>query len=119
MSRPHELASLLEIARDTLRGELAPMLDADARFKSAMVATALAIAARALRAGERSAGQERDALARLLATEPSTGLDELRRRMVSEIRAGRFDGPAERSLRACLRARIDARLAISNPDYRV
>jgi hypothetical protein len=119
VSEASELASLLEVAREVLRTDLAPALEPDGRYKAAMVANVLAIAARALRTGPLHAAAELDALRRLLPGAERDRLDPLRRRVVAEIRAGRFDGPDERVLRACLRARVEARLAISNPEYRI
>jgi hypothetical protein len=112
------LASLLEVARERLREELAPCLDGEGRFTAAMVGNAMAIAARALRLGTVPAEAELEALRRLYPEEQRPDLDELRRRLVDDLEAGRLDGPVDRSVRAVLRARIDARLQVSNPGRR-
>lgn len=119
MSEAAQLASLLEVARQVLRQDVSGGLDPEGRFKAAMIANVMAIAARSLRDGSRLAAEELEALRRLVPDAREAELDRLRRRLTADIRDGRFDGPAERSLRACLRARVDARLAISNPDYRI
>jgi hypothetical protein len=113
-----EITSLLEIARETLRTEIAPGLDGQGRYTAAMIGNAMAIAGRASIEGEAAASAELAALRRLFGVRAGGDLDDLRRRLAEEIRQGRFDGVAGRPVRAVLRARVEARLAISNPDYR-
>lgn len=117
-------ADLLAIARETLLAELRPLLPEHARYAAAMVANAMAIAARETEAGERPA---REALERLdalygvprrtLAGDALTqALREHERRFAAEIRSGAFDGePRRREAYAHLRASIEDRLRISNP----
>ena len=64
MSHLDATAALLEVARDTLREEVAPGLGAEARYHAAMVANAMAIAIREVelgaadpRRGARAAGR--------------------------------------------------------------
>jgi len=118
-------ADLLAIARRTLISELRPLLGESARYTLAMVANAMAIAAREIEAGERPA---REALARLdalfgVAARALTGAalhDALRehdRRLARDIRAGAFDedGDRRRALIEHLRESVEARLRVSNP----
>jgi hypothetical protein len=120
-----EGAELLQIARETLLTQLRPLLGEDARYTVAMIANAMAIAARQTQAGEAPAQQ---ALARLNALygEPAcelTGaklreaLAESERRLARDIRAGRFDeeNGKHRAMLAHLRESVAARLRVSNP----
>jgi hypothetical protein len=90
-----DIASLLETAAATMRAELMEALPADRRYTAAMVANAMAIAARALRHP---------------APPPDHTAD---RALAAAIRAGQHDD--DPALRAALRARVNARLAISDP----
>lgn len=116
MSHLHATADLLEVARSTLREEVMPHLAPAARYPAAMVANALAIAARELALGPRALAAERELLARLYAS-PNAPLDELRRRFCADLRARRFGPEREREVRTLLAALVHARLAISNPGY--
>ena len=118
-------AQLLAIARETLLAELRPLLDDDARYTAAMIANAMAIAAREAETGD---APQRAALARLeqLYDEPASkpggsalrdALAQRERRLALDIRSGRFDEDDQKS-----RAMIEhlwesvlARLRISNP----
>ena len=116
MTEQEELASLFEVARTVLRQDVASSLTGDSRFKAAMVANALSIAARWARLGEVMRGRELAAMQTLL-DQKTAGLEALRSQLVEAIRAGRFDEDDERQLRACLKERVAARLSISYPDY--
>jgi hypothetical protein len=118
-------ADLLAIARETLISELRPLLDDHARYTLAMVANAMAIAAREIGAGETPA---REALARLDAlfgvrarvlggAALHDALREHDRRLVRDIRAGAYDHDDDRRRAAVahLRESVAARLRISNP----
>jgi hypothetical protein len=109
---------LLEVARSTLRGAVLPAVAAERRYEAAMVANALGVAARELRLGPAAREAERADLAALLDAPDATLLDELRRRLCRELRAGGWGPPGgdEARLRALLRAGALRRLAISNPD---
>lgn len=111
MTETDRLADLLEVARATLKGELAPLLSDEPRYKAAMVASAMAIVARALRDGEACDDQEAAALHELYG--PAGGLAALRARLAADIRSGVLDGPADHAVQVVLRARVAARLAIS------
>ncbi|MDX6750976.1 DUF6285 domain-containing protein [Geminicoccaceae bacterium 1502E] len=122
MRDAQQLASLLEIARHTLRQKLLPELEGERKFQAAMIANALAVAARSLDGGGEAEQEERAALRRLYAlpedAPPEPGeLESLRRRLVDDLRRGRFDEAAPSLLQEALRRRVTARLSISNPAY--
>jgi Domain of unknown function (DUF6285) len=114
MTRSGELADLLETARDVFRAELGKGIPSDKHYAAAMVANAMAIAARFLRAGVQDGRANyvalygRDALSALEA--------DLERRLVADIRAGRFDTCQADRLRALLLSRTVERLTISDPE---
>lgn len=114
-----EVAQLLEAAREALRHEIVGGLQGEQRYLAAMIGNTMAIAARALRDSGRGLAAEEAALRLVLGARQDEDLRDLRQRLVAEIRAGRFDGQADHYLRPALRALVDARLAISNPEYRV
>lgn len=117
MIAPEQLASLLDVARATLRDEIQPHLGPDQRYAAAMVASTLRICARALTSGPAAAAAAREALCALYPGEHSLDLADLERRLVAELRAGRLTAERERLVRHALLARTRARLAITNPDY--
>jgi hypothetical protein len=90
-----DAAGLIAIARTTFLGEIQPFLKDELRLTGLMIANALAIAERELRAPDPG----------LLDAEP----------LVHAIRAGRHDGDA--GLHALLRDDARRRLEISNPRY--
>jgi hypothetical protein len=92
MTRP-EPADLLDIARTTLLEQVLPGLAGAARFQALMVANAMAIGERALRAGP-------------VAVRDDSAL-------CAAIRAGAHDG--DRALGAALLAEAEARCRISAP----
>ena len=108
-------AALLEAARRLLLDELAPLLPAERRYDGLMIANAMAIAGRELR----DAGAAAAAAAQRLAAfyeDAAAAPELLARRLVADIRAGRFDdGPARERAVQLLRADLRGRLAISNP----
>ena len=121
---PHG-AALLAIARDTLLAELRPRLGEDQRYTLAMIANAMAIAAREIEAGD---APQREALARLdaLYRVPARELHgaalaravrEHERRLAVDIRSGAIEADAARrsAVLAHLQASVEARLRISNP----
>ncbi|HMR32155.1 MAG TPA: DUF6285 domain-containing protein [Geminicoccaceae bacterium] len=117
MSDDERLASLLSIARESLRGELQPTLEPALRYRAAMVGNALAIAARRLSLGDDCEARQLQALAALYPEAAGSGLRNLERRLARELRRGRLDVEREERVRAVLLARTLARLEISNPDY--
>jgi hypothetical protein len=109
-------ANLLATACDLLRAEVAPALPGRLRFPAAMIANAMMIASRELEHGPANRAELRVLLARLYPEAPDTAsLDDLQRRLVRELRAGRFDQDEGGSLRALLRGCTDLRLKISAP----
>lgn len=125
MNNLPEAPALLRIARETLLAQLRPLVPEHARYALAMVANAMAIAAREAEAGEApalAALARLDALygrpARALAGAAlQQALAEGERVLADDIRAGRFDAGDSRhaALMAHLRASVAARLRISNP----
>lgn len=116
MSLPADLADLLLTARAILRERLAPAVPAELRFEAAMVANAMAIAARAAQGLPGAA--EAEGLRRLYPEAADAGPEALRRRLVAEIRAGRLDASGRHLAAHVLWPRVRERLALSNPDYR-
>ncbi|HYC47346.1 MAG TPA: DUF6285 domain-containing protein [Burkholderiales bacterium] len=127
MNNLPEGPDLLRIAREALVNELKPLLDGEARYTVAMIANAMAIAAREAEAGET---RVTEALARLTTIygDPPRELHgaalraavrEYERRLAADIRAGMFggDGDRQRAVLEHLRASVNARLAVSNPKY--
>jgi hypothetical protein len=125
MNNLPEGANLLMVARETLISKLRPLLGEEGRYALAMVANAMAIAAREAEAGDAPATA---ALARLdtLYGRPArdlsgdalrSALDEHDAQLARDIRAGRFDdaGEKQRALLEHLRSSVEARLSISNP----
>jgi hypothetical protein len=118
-------SELLAIAREALLTELRPLVQGDARYVVAMIANAMAIAAREAHTGDAPA---RAALARLdalygrpqreLAGESlREALAQSEQELARDIRAGRFDmkDETQQALIEHLRASVTARLLISNP----
>lgn len=118
MRDAQNLASLLEVARHTLRRSLLPGLEGERKFEAAMIVNALSVAARALALGVAAEEEERAALAMLPGPAGEAGdLEALRRRLAAGLRDGSFDGVEPSLMRKVLRRRVAARLSIANPDY--
>ncbi len=111
MSGTDETVALVIEARRVLREELMPKLGGDARFRAAMVANVMAIAARQLQQGASLAAAD---AARLRAFLGATGGDPAAE-LCARIRTGDYDDDDD--LTTMLQARTTDRLAISNPDY--
>ena len=97
-----EAADLLRIARETLQGEVLPGLGGGQRYAALMVANALRLVERELRAASLARPEDAGAGARLQA-------------LCAAIRAGRHDGDG--GLHAALQARAVAAVAITRPDF--
>ena len=119
-------AELLEAARATLSGGLAPHVPAERRYELLMADNAMGIAARELAEGEAPARRALDRLAAIYgqrlapqaAGDPRATLRELEALLVAEIRAGRFDdGPERATIAAHLRERALEATRISNPRF--
>ncbi len=108
-------ADLLETARALLREELMSHLPASQRLNGLMIANAMAIAARELKA---VADMEADAMQSLRGLYPemeNETLSALCKRFADEIRSGGFDDN-EKAYRILL-ANTRERIAIANPRY--
>jgi hypothetical protein len=116
MSDPGATADLLKVAQATLHEAVLPRVGADARYEAAMVANALAIAARELELGPRAREAERRLLGRFCGA-PDAPLAELRARCRADLRAGKPEPAREPELRRLLHEVVHARLAVSNPAY--
>lgn len=116
---------LLAIAREALLAELRPQLGAEGRYVAAMIANAMAIAAREAAAGDAPALAALGRLDRLHGNPPrelhgaalADAIAAHERRLAADIRAGGYDTHDERrrAVLAHLRESVDARLRISNP----
>ena len=110
MSERLDVHELLTLARETLQNELAPALPANARFTAAMVANALAIAARATR--DQSAADLDCAGAR-------EALRDFRDdgELIAAIRSGELDEPSSKrtAAKAYAAALVRRYLAVTNP----
>jgi hypothetical protein len=98
-----ETPDLLEAARAALRGEVMPSVAPERRYEAAMVANAIGIAAREVGQGAAAREAERADLAAFLG-EDGASLDELRRRLCRDLRAGGLGAEAEARLRGLLLA---------------
>lgn len=108
-------ATLLDFARAALR-DLTPLLPAERQREAALIARAMAIAAREAAAGDAPLAACRAALAELYG---EGDLDTLLWRMAAAIRAGDYDAPgaAREQVRRLLWAITVQKLVESNPDY--
>jgi len=111
------MAALIGTARQALRDEIQPLLPAEQRYTTAMIANALAIASRTMASGTEIAARMHAALAGLYPDRPDDPSSRLERRLAQELRAGNIEPERERCIRAVLVARTLARLSLTNPDY--
>lgn len=103
-----DAGNLLETALNSLRADLLPHLPDHARYAGLMVANALSIALRDLRADQARA-EMAAAITGLIGQDDAPGL-------CGAIQAGSFDAPdREIGLRHALLAITKARLSINNP----
>jgi hypothetical protein len=120
-----ESSELLLAARKTLLDEIRPMLEDNAKYTVAMIANAMAIAARELEAGETPALAALARLDRIYGVEPRElhgqalrqALADQETQLADDIRFGQFDAPDERrrAMLDHLRKMVVARLQVSNP----
>ena len=111
-------AALLEIARQTLRGDLLSALPEERRYEALMAANAIAIAGRVLERGDTPEREERASLARLMGEKDSAiPLEILYGRLCDELRAGTVVSGTDRhrAVFAHLRRTTLDRLRESNP----
>ena len=116
MSHLHATGDLLAVARAALRERVMPRLDGEGRYEAAMIANAMAIAIREVELGTSVRAEERELLAGFYGDGPAE-LDELRRRLCRDLRAGSIASARAAELDGPLERRVRARLAISNPEY--
>ena len=109
-------AALLDFARAALLRDLAPLLPAERRHEAALIARAMAIAAREAAAGDAPLRACQAALSELFG---EGDLDGLMRRLAAAIRDGNYDAPSpERAqVRRLLWVITLQKLRESNPDY--
>ena len=115
--------NLLETARSVFLAEILPALPAGSRYTALMIANAMAIAQREIAAGEAPLTAECGRLSALLGESAGTPggaalhamLAGYNRRLIDEIRAGRFDGDERAALLEHLRRTTEEKLAVSNP----
>jgi len=120
-----ESSELLLVARKTLLDEIRPLLGESAKYTVAMIANAMAIAAREAEAGEAPALAALARLDRIYGLEPRElhgqalrrALADQERQLADDIRCGRFDtrGDRRRAVVDHLRKMVIARLQVSNP----
>lgn len=122
MFRPDAM-DLIDIARQTLVDRVLPAQAGDNRYEGLMIANALGIALRELRAAEEMSAVKRrmlETVAALLGEPPQSEESDLaycKRRLALAIRAGNFDpdSPGGAMVRELLVMEVHARLAVDNP----
>jgi Domain of unknown function (DUF6285) len=109
-------AVLLDFARTALLRDLAPHLPAERQHEAALIARAMAIAAREAAAGDAPLAARRAALAEIFG---HGDLGILLGRLAAAIRAGAYDAPgaAREQVKRLLWAITLQKLSESNPDY--
>lgn len=125
MRNKPDAAELVEVARETLLGELLDEAPDDPQALMRMAARAFAIAARETQTGDEDLVSELRLLGELygedaVKTSASNMLDrvaQMNRRFARDIRDGTFDGACAPGVRALLLEQVRARLRISNPGY--
>ena len=125
MNNDPDGAELLRVAQKVLREQLMPDTSNEQRYQTLMVANAMAIAARELKAGESDLREELRMLTELygdtVVGESGNSTKEkvaaLNKRLAKDIRAGVMDGACAQGVRALLKAQVTARLRVSNPKY--
>ncbi len=125
MNNSPDGAELLRVAQKVLREHLLPGIAKEQRYEALMVANAMAIAARELKAGESDLREELRMLTELYGdtTVRESGnstkdkVASLNKRLARDIRSGVMDGACAQGVRALLKAQVIARLRVSNPKY--
>jgi predicted RecA/RadA family phage recombinase len=125
MNNAPDGAELLRVAQKVLRERLMQGIAEDQRYEALMVANAMAIAARELKAGDSDIVQELRMLTQLYGDttvgESGHGTKDkvasLNKRLARDIRSGVLDGACAQGVRALLKAQVTARLRVSNPKY--
>lgn len=126
VSEQPDAIELIEVARESLLEHVLPALEGEARYHALMIANAMAIALRELGAGGTDLEREVDDLRGLYEhregdaadaaeEDPVQTLTQLEARLARDLRDGVLDGGPQFAVRRWLRARIESRLAVSNP----
>jgi len=110
--------ALLDMAMETLKTNVVDQLTSDAKYQALMVASAMAITARQIDAGDIE-NQERYDLMQLLKSGGDKDLKTLNRQLATKIRAGDFiEGFDEaQEVQDHLLKVAEIKLQISNPGY--
>ncbi len=125
MNNEPDGAELLRVAQKVLREQLLTGIAGEQRYQALMVANAMEIAARELKAGETDLRRELRMLTELYGdttvSEAGNSTREkvasLNKRLARDIRSGMMDGACAQGVRALLKAQVTARLRVSNPKY--
>lgn len=107
---------VLSLARDLLRESIAPSLPAELRYPAAMIAAAMAIAARELALGQTARASELAALSALY-PKAKPDLEMLRWQLCRDLRDRTTTSTGEARFRATLKTIVRERLAISHPEH--
>jgi len=118
-----DAAVLLAIAQETFQREIVPHLPPESRYTAAMIANAMAIAGREAADNGADAAQELALFEALYGNDSTPAvsgdakerLSAYNRRIVSDIRAGRFDVIGSKLVQAVVSHQINSRLRLSNP----
>ena len=123
-SRPNAV-ELLEIAEQTLSGEVAPDLSKRQRYNVALIASAMGIAQRELAGGLSAWAGELDTLRALYGTDPleapEAALSRLNRKLAADFRDGIYDEKSreQKAVLNLLCEDVLARLDEDNPRYEI
>lgn len=125
MNNEPDGAELLRVAQKVLREQLLTGIAGEQRYQALMVANAMEIAARELKAGETDLRRELHMLTELYGdtTVSEAGnstrekVGSLNKRLARDIRSGMMDGACAQGVRALLKAQVTARLRVSSPKY--
>jgi hypothetical protein len=111
--------TLLALARDVLLNDLLPLLAPEARLDARLVANSMAIAEREVAAGSRTAEEIARDLEELYRDAADDREPGGLRRLASDLRAGAFEGSAERErcARDILWRLTTAKLGAANPRF--
>lgn len=121
-SRPNAV-ELLDIAEQTLSGQVAPDMSNRQRYNVALIASAMGIARRELAGGFSAWNGELDTLQALYGTNsleaPEAALAHLNRRLAADFRTGVYDekGKEQKTALNLLCQDVLARLDEDNPRY--
>lgn len=108
---------LLRLAHKALREIVMPDTRGDRRYSAAMIANALAIAAREMELKADAAEDERRRLSSFY-NDSGESLAGLRSRLCHDLRRGALSADDKVRLRPLLVSAVIARLAVSNPGHR-